>query len=331
MTRCPYPMGPCVCPGHHAVRVLVLSDLWLPFPGGAERLMFNLARELDQRGGFEIRVLTGYELAQAFDGPPVDARSIGTVDEPGWKQVEAVIDGFGPDVILTHHHYARLFEWQLSSLGIPIVQVVLNGGRLPCAAHAVYITEHVRGLDPSARASDQTIWPPATVDVVASSHGDAIGFIKPIRHKGVDLFWRLAAAMPDRRFVCLRGEWQTLEIVHPRPNVLLLDPVDDIRQFWARVDRVIVPSLSEDAGTVAQEATANGVPCISSDVDGLRETNGGGIRLDPTDLLAWQHAIRVLDNPVEYDAWVAGQRRWYDAHDHPARLAALADTIRMIA
>lgn len=318
-------------------RVLVLSDLWLPFPGGAERLMSNLARDFAYRG-WTVSVLTGYEAADvlpmvSYTGGSmyVKARPIGDGDgDPGWDPVAEMIEAFRPDVIVTHHHYARLFEWELAGLQIPVVQVVLNGQRLPVAAHAVYITDYVRSLDPTARDTDQTIWPWATSDVVAREHGDAIGFIKPIPHKGADLFWAIAEAMPDRRFVCLRGEWQTLETIRPMRNVELMEPVADIREFWAKVRLVLVPSLSEDAGTVAQEATLNGVPCISSNVGGLRETNGG-IQEDPTAIAAWMQAIREMDDPNSYEFVVAAQRSHYSAHDHPARLDALAATIRGLA
>lgn len=318
-------------------RVMILSDLWLPFPGGAERLMFNLSRDFAHRG-WTVNVLTGYEAAntdtmisEAGGAVYVTARPIGDGDgDPGWGPVAEMIDGFRPDVIVTHHHYARLFAADLAATGLPIVQVVLNGQRLPVAAHAVYITDWVRSLDPTARLSDQTIWPWATADVVAREHGDAIGFIKPIPHKGVDLFWSIAEAMPDRRFVCLRGEWQTLETIRPMRNVELMEPVADIREFWAKVRLVLVPSLSEDAGTVAQEATLNGVPCLSSNVGGLVETNGGGVRLPTFDVSAWISMIARLDDPIVYGWCVGDQQAHLAAHVHPARLAALADTIRRL-
>lgn len=314
-------------------RVMVLSDLWLPFPGGAERLMFNLSRYLYDDAGMGVAVLTGYEAARQPLGPKVTAQPIGDGDgDPGWAPVAEFIGAYGPDVILTHHHYARLFAAELAATGIPLVQVVLNGPRLDAAALAVFITEHVRELAGNARPQDLTIWPPAMPDVRAydTSGEGLIGFVKPIPHKGVDLVYRLAHAMPERRFLILRGEWQTLERLPKRPmhNVEFMDPVEDIREFWRRLRLVLAPSISEDAGTIAQEATVNMLPCVSSNVGGLLETNGGGVLLDPHDTNAWRRAITALDDPMAYTTVVDRQVAWLEAHDHPGRLADFADLVR---
>lgn len=309
-------------------RVLVLSDLWLPFPGGAERLVFNIARHL-YRAGLTVRALTGYEHARQFDGPPVHAFAIGDGEgDPGWSVVADALGSFDPDVVVTHHHYAFIFEQELAALGLPIVQVVLNGRRLPDAALAVYISEWVASQTGDRRPGDMTITPPAFADVVAESHGDAIGFVKPYPHKGVDLVYAIAEELADRQFVILRGEWPDLEAVRlDLSNVEHLAPVDDVRDFYARCRLVLMPSRSEDAGTVAQEATVNGLPCISSDVGGLVETNAGGIRLDPYDLGRWIDTIRKLDHPQIYESTVERQQRALAKYDHAARFDELAARI----
>lgn len=262
--------------------LLVLSDLWPPFPGGAERLIFNLSRDLLGRG-VDVRVLTSYEAWQQFDGPPVEWRDIGVFDrhQIGAEQIEAYVLAWRPAAILTHHLFAFQFESLLADLGVPVIQVVLNGHRLPFAEHALFISEFVKGMPGmEARSSDQVMIPPAFDDVIADTHGEAIGFIKPIPHKGVHLVYEIAAAMPDREFVVLRGEWQTLEVLTDLPNVRYMEPVDDIRDFYREVCMVLVPSVSEDAGTVAQECALNGLPCLSSMVGGLAETNRHGVRIN---------------------------------------------------
>lgn len=286
--------------------ILVLSDLWVPFPGGAERLMFNLARDLMRRGE-EVYVLTGYHPARQFDGPPFLLLTV-PENEQGASSLRKAVDDFRPDVILTHHYWALHFEEAIASACVPIVQVVLNGRRLQSAAMAVFISNDVRnreGMNPQAQ--DMVIHPPAFDDVRAETHGDAIGFIKPLSHKGVDLFYDIARAMPDRQFVCLRGEWQDIETIVELPNVEFMEPVDDIRDFYERVRLVLVPSLSEDAGTVAQECAVNDIPCISSDVGGLRETNGG-VLMHSHWYHAWREAIeRLLNEPGQYQAVVSRQ------------------------
>lgn len=306
--------------------ILVLSDLWAPFPGGAERLMFNLARDLMRRGE-DVHVLTGYEAAQRFDGPPFTALPIGVLADrdEGYEVVASFVAGMAPDVIVTHHLYASQFGAALAATGIPLVHVVLNGPRVPGCAFAVYITEWVRARY-DGRPDDLLVIPPAFDDVAAAHHADAIGFVKPIEHKGVELVYELAERLPDRRFVILRGEWQDIELIRTDlPNVMFMEPVADIREFYEQVRLLLVPSRSEDAGTVAQEATINGLPCISSDVDGLVETNGGGIRLDPYDTAGWADTIeRLLDDEPFRDAIVGSQRAHAARIDHQAQLDVFA-------
>lgn len=311
--------------------ILVLSDLWLPFPGGAERLAFNLARHLAQQD--DVHVLTGYEAAQQFDGPPVETAPTEVDDRAlGWKRIADVIDQVRPRVILTHHLYAHTFAADLARCGIPVVQVVLNGQRLPGAALAVYISEWVRAQAGDARPGDMVITPPAfAADVAAGSHGDAIGFVKPLPHKGVDLVYRLAEAMPDRQFLILRGEWQTLETIRHLPNVTFMEPVVDIRDFYRHVRLMLVPSTSEDAGTIAQEAALNGLPCLASNVGGLAETAAGGIPLRSNHLPSWIEAILSLDDPVAYQLVADRQREHLAAADHAGLLDHLADAIRALA
>lgn len=312
-------------------RVLVLSDLWPPFPGGAERLAFNLARDLLRRG-HTVQVLTGYHEALEFDGPPVTSAPIPVFDNQpeGAVIVAGAIEAFRPDVVLTHHLYANQFHDTIAAAGVPFIHIVLNGARLPDAALGVFISRWVAAAG-GAVPGDLTFIPPAFDDVVASTHGDAIGFIKPIEHKGVALLYRIAAALPDRQFLVLRGEWQNLEIIEPAPNIEFVEPVVDMRDFYARVRVMLMPSRSEDAGTVAQEATANGLPCISSNVDGLAETNAGGIQLDRDDLDGFVAAIRSLDDPAVYAARVAAQVAGLDFDKQARKLDSFAAALEAVA
>lgn len=292
------------------MKILVLSDLWVPFPGGAERLMFNLARALEEDGD-DVQVFTGYTPAKPFDGPPVE-----------WGRVPEGENGLGdavlaerivtarPDVVLTHHYWALNFTHPIvtacDAISARLVQVVLNGRRLEKADLAVYISKYVRDQVGGAREQDLLLLPPALRrDVAAEGHEHAVGFIKPIHHKGVKVVYEIARRMPERQFVVLRGEWQNIEEIADLANVEYMEPVDDIRDFYRRVDVVLMPSLSEDAGTVAQECAANGIPCISSDVGGLAETNAGGLRIPSFDVDQWVQEIQALDHPERYHAVVA--------------------------
>lgn len=313
--------------------ILVISDLWLPFPGGAERLIFNLARDLMRRGE-DVQVLTSYANAQQFDGPPVEFRSIGVelFRADGARDLAQYIEETKPSVILTHHYFAFEFQAELVASGVPLVQVVLNGRRIPEAALALFISEFVRsrpGMNPQAH--DLTMIPPAFDDVIATRHGDAIGFIKPLHHKGVDLVYEIARRLPRRKFLVLRGEWQDIETIVDLPNVEYMEPVDDIRAFYERCRMILMPSLSEDAGTVAQEAALNCLPCISSAVGGLSETNRGGVQVVSRDPAVWVAEILMLDDE-EGRLWVIDrQRAALDDARHVELLDAFAYRVGVVA
>jgi glycosyltransferase involved in cell wall biosynthesis len=312
------------------MKILVLSDLFPPFPGGAERFVFNIARELQKRG-HEIHVMTSYhKFGEGWMGdyqpatPRVIARDgmiihfypIGIkaqglpAHDEGWRVIKNVMgggqtEGVCADLILTHHFFAYEFEQELKDCGVPVVQIVHNTRRLPFAKLAIFNSDFTRSRVGSC-PGDMTIAPPALEDVIANTHGDSIGFVKPIAHKGVDFFYHLAAMLPDRRFLVLRGEWKTLEDIRVRSNVEFMDPQLDIRRFYERCRILLMPSCSEDAGTIPQEAAANGLPCISTHVGGLNETNEGGIRL-PMDRALWIEQIVKLDDPKYYAEIAARQ------------------------
>lgn len=312
-------------------RVLVLSDLWLPFPGGAERLIYNVARYL-QADGHQVHAITGYENAASLaDGPPLTQALDVPLTADGWLRLAGLIEQHDPDVVLVHHLWGRVFGAQLGQLGRPLVHLVENGDRIPEADVAVFISRYV-ARQTSQRVGDLVLWPWAEPDVVADRHGPAVGFIKPYPHKGADRVYRIATAMPDRQFVVLRGEWPTEELLPgvDLPNVEFMPPVADMRDFWRRVRLVLAPSVSEDAGTVAQEATANGLPCISTNVGGLAETNPGGVQLDPeTPTYRWVQAInRLLPDGRARAGRLRLQREGQATIDPRPTLAELSERIR---
>lgn len=306
------------------MNVLCLSDLWLPFPGGAERYVYNVCRELQQRG-HHVTALTGYEHPRT---PAIEVSNalVPLSHDHRWFMIEHIIHET-PTVVLTHHTMAFEYERELVESKVPLVQLVYNGHRIPSADIAVYISDFVR-WSTDTHAYDMTIIPPAYPDCAANHHESAVGFIKPIEHKGVKVVYELARRMPERKFVVLRGEWQTLEIIEDLPNVEYVEPVRDMREFYERVDRMIVPSISEDAGTVAQEATLNGIPCISTAVGGLVETNAGGVLIShQPDVTAWVRAIHRLDDPHHYAAIVERQQDTYAEHDHASLFDELSKRV----
>lgn len=319
------------------MRIAVVSDLWVSFPGGAERFCFNLSRELKRRG-HEIFVLTSYANAAEFDGIKPTWKSIGChaydndpghTHDDGWRDIQDFLKDTKAQVLLTHHFFAEEFKKEIFSVG-PSVQIVHNGRRNPQASLAIYNSAFTRARA-GARDGDMTILPPAFEDIVSAIHGDYIGFIKPIAHKGINFLYNVAARLPEKNFMILHGEWQQSEDIRRGiKNVFFMPPVHEMPTFYEKCRIMLVPSTQEDAGTVPQEAALNGLPCISSPSMGLSETNKGGIVL-PLNEDAWVQAIRALDERRFYESVVANQKKYIQSLNWPGLFDTLSDKITGLA
>ena len=309
------------------MRILVISDLWCPFPGGAEVYLRNLTLELVKRG-HTVKVLTSYEPAQKETEFELQYTSIPVYEQhhKGWDIIWNTIEKFKPQLLITHHFFAGEFPELLNgTLALPTVEVIHSRPRTPNSTIAVFNSHYTANTPGQLRKpQDMVILPMANPVTKADSHGDCIGHIKPIGGKGIMMTYALAKRFPNRKFLILRGEWQAAEtMISNTPNVEYMEPVKDIRDFYKRCRLLLMPSEREEAGTVPFEATLNGLPCISSDVMGLPETNRGGIILpicnrywadgmplhpDIESINRWEEEINKLDDKGYYDSVVARQR-----------------------
>jgi glycosyltransferase involved in cell wall biosynthesis len=334
------------------MRILVVSDLWCPFPGGAEVYLRNTVLELIKRG-HEIEVLTSYAPAQHEDKFKVSYISIPVYAEhqKGWSIIWDVVQKFRPQVVLTHHFFAGEFPEIFSSLGLPTIEIVHSRQRSR-ATLAVFNSEYTAHTPGQLKLPrDMVILPMANPEYKVTT-GDVpfdrqyLGQIKAVGGKGIMMTYALAKRFPQRKFLVLRGEWQGAEtMISNTPNVEYMEPVKDIREFYSRCRMLLMPSEREEAGTVPFEATLNGLPCISSDVMGLPETNRGGIILpistrpwdnempchpDNESITRWQEEINRLDNPVYYNDVVARQQTFMSSVPWPGLFDELSGKIEQI-
>jgi glycosyltransferase involved in cell wall biosynthesis len=168
-----------------------------------------------------------------------------------------------------------------------------------------------------ARLLECCVGPPVAVvppliepsDYRCEHGGDAILFINPVAIKGARLVAAIAARLRHRRFLFVRS-WPD----HPDfPHVdVRLDNVEwtastsDMRQIYARARVVLMPSVVEETfGRIVAEAAISGIPAVTSDRGGLRESVGeGGVVLSLADPIErWCEAIeRVFQDPAHYAA-----------------------------
>lgn len=144
--------------------------------------------------------------------------------------------------------------------------------------------------------------PPVDPARYATTPGERVTLVNLSASKGGQLFWRLAAAMPDVQFQAVRGCYGSQQ-VRRLPNVTNVGVTIDMRDVYRETRILVVPSLVESWGRVGIEAMASGIPVIAHPTPGLVESLGdAGIFVDRSKPSAWQTQIRRLHDPHEWAA-----------------------------
>ena len=163
-----------------------------------------------------------------------------------------------------------------------------------------------------------------------------VTLVNPCAVKGITILLALAEAMPDVTFAAV-PTWgtnaQDRAALAGRPNIRLLDAVDDINALLGRTRVLLVPSLwAEARSRMVLEAMLRGVPVLASNTGGLPEAKLGvpyllpvnpitryRARLDeqmvpvaevpPQDIAPWREALgSLLCSRAHYEE-VAGASR----------------------
>jgi glycosyltransferase involved in cell wall biosynthesis len=146
--------------------------------------------------------------------------------------------------------------------------------------------------------------------------------------KGGYLFYQIAKAMPDKKFLGVIGSYDNvgplkmiqMEIINlliQLPNFTLVPNTPDILSTYRRTRILLMPSDYESWGRTATEAMCSGIPVICTPTPGLRENCGeaaiyvgkpidgepGEAQVDTGEVKDWVKAIRRLDDPKEYQKY----------------------------
>jgi glycosyltransferase involved in cell wall biosynthesis len=151
-----------------------------------------------------------------------------------------------------------------------------------------------------------TIYPPCDpnyYNVSADpSCNEFITLINLNENKGGNIFYEIAKAMPERRFLGVKGSYDE-QIIKDLPNVTIVENTAYIREHYKRTRILLMPSEYESWGRTATEAMASGIPVLHSNTPGLKENVGfSGIPIKRDDIKAWVKRIRELDDPKKYKA-----------------------------
>jgi hypothetical protein len=216
------------------------------------------------------------------------------------------------DVVVYHADYPRPAREIRKRTGAAIVAVCHNAelavrlglhntGPDLITVNAEWMREQLGGI---------VVRPPLDPVEPLDRPGECVSIVNVNENKSGP-FWDVAAAMPETRFLVVRGGYgeQTVPDVVPA-NVEVIDhvPAAQMREaVWSRTRVLLVPSQRETWGSTASEAMAHGIPVIAAPTPGLIENLAhAGVYADRSDPASWVTAIRVLADP---DVWADASAR----------------------
>jgi len=130
-----------------------------------------------------------------------------------------------------------------------------------------------------------------------------ITLVRPCIRKGLDIFLKIADAMPKHKFLTV-GRGEKIGKILKRRNIKYVPWTDNMRKIYSQTRILLVPSILFDpAPRATVEGMCNGIPCIGSNMGGIPERIGeAGIVIDDLfNIEAWVDAIKRLGNEELYE------------------------------
>jgi surfactin synthase thioesterase subunit/glycosyltransferase involved in cell wall biosynthesis len=303
------------------VRVLLAQNaLYYPSYGGGDKSNRLLMEALAARG-HECRVVAR-QPGPHFIRAGVDVRVAAQAPREFFSRE---LESFRPDVIVasTDDPAQLLLEPALRYGRAPVIYLARATIALPfgpdCAfpseaktariracARVVGVSEYVADYIRRYAAIDAVHVPISLVEradwpALGGFDNEFVAMANPCAVKGIAIFLALADAFPETAFAAV-PTWGTNEqdraALAARPNVRLLDPVDDIDELLRRCRVVVVPSLwAEARSRMVLEAMLRGVPVLAANVGGIPEAKMGVPYLLPVNPIR-KYAPRVDEQMV---------------------------------
>jgi glycosyltransferase involved in cell wall biosynthesis len=337
-------------PVDRPLRIVAWVDRYPPWRGclaGGEMALHGILRPLSDRG-HTVRVATHSHPGGGpvvFDGIPVhsEADIAALLDDADvivshllWTKhaVQASARGQIPLVYLFHNDFT-IEHWRLATYNV--TGVVYN---------TEWLRESITGKHPSwCDVPDVVVRPPIDLDryhVDPHEHDlgcnrEFVTIVNPNQGKGGPLFYKLAEARPQMRFLAVEGAYG--QQLRPRRNrhrnvEWQAQTTDMTGDVYARTRILVVPSEYESFGRVAAEAAACGCLVIASETPGLREALGpGGLFAPAGKLDRW---LTWLDAMGDREVYLSAQDAQADhvqalARSTVGELDALEDLLRRAA
>jgi hypothetical protein len=145
------------------------------------------------------------------------------------------------------------------------------------------------------------VHPPIDEHDYLTTAGSSVTLVNLSEAKGADLFFSLAARLPDVPFLGVKTS-PTQVVRRPAPpNVTIMEPVADMREVYCRTRTLLLPSAYESYGRVALEAAVSGIPTIAHPNPGTIEAmDDAALWADRFDEDGWVQHLGSLDHPATY-------------------------------
>ena len=237
-----------------------------------------------------------------------------------WSQADVVLthqSASGEAVELSEQYGVPVLHWSHNWEWFNAWRDRLRPGRDVVAWNSYTLAAH----ESQWKGRSIVLRPPVFPERYQRSTGDRVTQVNLNRLKGGELFWNVAAELPDMRFMAVVGGWmeqldRSGQAHHPKhavqplaatapKHVQILGTTEDMESdVWPQTRVLIVPTgrvndrqTGESWGLVAAEATCCGIPVVATRSPGMEELlDGTGILLDdPDDVGAWVEAIREAD------------------------------------
>lgn len=269
---------------------------------GAEHMLHGILSECVRRG-HEARVV----LSQGRGYRPI---GFTPYEHDGVCVSGDVSDLNDCDAVITHLDRTDEAEAWCQAHRKPCVQVFHNGQRPRMAKRcdlAVFNSRWLEEAHGQRFPQRLVVHPPIWADQYRVKSGERVTLINLQKRKGAELFYGLAAAMPDIEFLGVFGAYGVQESPPMLSNLVLLPQQRDIRVAYAQTRVLLMPSEYESYGRCAVEAAVSGIPSIANPTPGLKEALGSN---------------GVFPASLSVDLWSAALRETLAAWDVCSRRAA---------
>jgi glycosyltransferase involved in cell wall biosynthesis len=306
------------------MHILAVLLAWPPTAIGGPIASAELLRELHKRG-HRVTVMSRTEDRKKLDMDEFNELSrvdngIRITSTRGWRtsRPERFSD---VDVVYAHpdlmnNQSIRPFGWDAArALDVPLVYALHNVNRSTHVlsrqwAPSMYVwnSESTKMFSEITDQRPGVVSPPLlrVADHYSGSRDRAtcVTLVNVSAEKGADMFFTLAAKMPDVEFLGVRGGYNT-QLSRNLPNVTLVGPFkreEMPEKVWAKTRVLLMPSQIEAWGMSALEAACSGVPTLASPATGLVEALGqSGTFINSNDVAGWSCALAaLLDNEEDY-------------------------------